>query len=136
MKTIDISGSPLRFRPKLRSETRNSNSKWFRALVHSICCIFEVNKQITNTIKQLREQRNLTLRLTTRCSNFDAMTRRRCLLHTDAHWLDSHDLGITSNPIEMTAKRQSFDRNALQPRYRGTRKLESQRPSLVLQEHR
>ena len=136
VKNTDISGPPLRFRPRLRSETRNSNWKWFRALVHSICCIFKVNKQITNTIKQLREQRNLTLRLTTRYSNSDTVTRRRWLPHTDAHWLDSHDLGIRSNTIEMTAKMQSFDRNALQPRCRGMRNLESRRPSPVLQEHR
>ena len=109
VKNIDISGPSLLFRPRLRSETRNSNSKWLRALVHSICCIFEVNKQIMNTIKQLREQKNLTLRLTTRNSNSDVVTRRRWLLHTDAHWLDSHYLGIRSNPIEITAKRQSFD---------------------------
>ena len=75
MKNTDISDPSLRFSPRLRSETRNSNSKWFRVLVHSPCHIFELNKQITNTIKQMREPRNLTLRLTTRSSNSDVMTR-------------------------------------------------------------
>ena len=56
MENTDISDPCLRFNPRLRSETRNSNCKWFRALVHSTCCMFEVNKQIMNTIKQLREQ--------------------------------------------------------------------------------
>lgn len=75
MKNTDISDPSLGFSPRLRSETRNSNSKWFRVLVHSPCHIVEVNKQITNTIKQLREQRNSTLRLTTRSSNSGVMTR-------------------------------------------------------------
>ena len=136
MESTDISGLSLRFSPRFRSETRNSNSKWFRALVNSTCCRFEVNKEITNTITQLRERRKLTLRLTTRCSNSGAVIRSRWLPHTGAHWLDSHDLGTRSNRIEMTAKSQSFERNALQPRCRGRRKLESRNPSPVLQEHR
>ena len=89
----DISGPSLHFSPRLRSETRNSNSNWFRALVHSTCYIFEVNKQITNTITHLREQRNSTLRLTTRCSNSGAVTRRLWLPHFGAHWLASYDYG-------------------------------------------
>ena len=135
MKDTDILGPPLRFKPRLSSETRKSNTNWLRAFVHSICCIFKANKQITNTIKQLREQKNLTLRLTTHCSNSDAMTKRRWLPHTDAHWLDSDDLGIRSNPIEMATKRQSFDQNALQPQCCGMRELENRCPSPVLQEH-
>ena len=136
MESTDISGLSLRFGPRFRCETRNLNSKWFRALVHSTCCRFEVNKQITNAITQLRERRKLTLRLTTHCSNSGAVTRSRWLPHTGAHWLDGHDLGIRSNQIEMTAKSQSFERNVLQPQCRGRRNLESRNPSLVLQEHR